>query len=104
MKNKKEGPGWVCLWERLIRKMGDFVLVHDGTRNPGQFEFPPDEVRFYTRVYQWVIDGEPVNTFVKFKYDLREGEVDVDLTWREPKKKVQREGMVLTNAKEKMNG
>ena len=77
---------WMCLWERLIKDAGAFVLVHDGQRNPGQFEFPPEEIRFYTRTYRLLIDGEPVNTWVKFKYDLREGEVSVDLTWREPDK------------------
>jgi len=59
-------------------------LVHDGQKNPGQFQFPPEEVRFYTRTYRWLIDGKPVNTWVKFIYDLREGEATVEATFHEP--------------------
>lgn len=88
---------WECFWERLIRRSPEWVLVHDGQRNPGQFEFPPEEVRFYTRVYRWLIDGEPVNTWAKFVYDLREGEATVHLTYHEPgfKGEQTKETMVL---------
>lgn len=86
--------GWVCLWERFVQQLG-LVLVHDGQRNPGQFEFPPEEVRFYTKTYQVHLDGQPVKTWVKFRYDLREGEVGVDLTWREPDKN-QKETMEMS--------
>lgn len=96
---------WVCLWERLIKESPEFVLIKDGQQNPGQFKFPPEEVRFYTRIYQMVLERGPVRTWVKFVYDLREGEVSVDLTWHDPRrrKKVE-ESMTMAVPKEVMNG
>ena len=76
---------WMCFWERkLFHKSREWELVHDGQQNPGQFQFPPEEVRFYTRTYRWILDGTPVNTWVKFIYDLREGEATVEATFHEP--------------------
>lgn len=75
---------WMCDWEKLLKRTGLFVLVHDGQNNPGQFKLPPEEVRFYTRTYRMVLVGGPVNTWVKFKYDLREDEVNIDVTYHEP--------------------
>ena len=103
----KEDKSWICCWEKLVKKwgLGEFRLVHDGQRNPGQFEFPPEEVRFYTKVYRWFVDGQPVDTWVKFKYDLREGEVGVDVTFHDPtkpQKKAEKESMVLSNPKESL--
>ena len=94
---------WICSWEKLCIVLG-FVLLHDGQRNPGQFKFPPGEVRFYTKVYQGMMDGKPISSYVKFKYDLREGEVGMEITWRDPRRKIEREEMVLRNAKEVING
>ena len=76
---------WMCDWEKLLKQTGVFVLVHDGQNNPGQFVLPPEEVRFYTRTYRMILGGQPVNTWVKFRYDLREEEVALDVTYREPK-------------------
>ena len=94
---------WMCDWEKLMIKTGLFKLVHDGQHNPGQFELPPEEVRFYTKTYQMILSEGPVHTWVKFKYDLREGEVSVDLTWHEPKEKTRHEEMAMTNVKEVVN-
>ena len=80
------GPSWVSCWEELCKTLG-FRLVHDGQRNPGQFELPPEEVRFYTRLYQGMLDGQPISTFVKFIYDERKGEVDMEISMRDPRKK-----------------
>ena len=97
---------WVLSWEKFIQMwgLGEFRLIHDGQRNPGQFEFPPDQVKFYTKTYQWFLDGKPVKTFVKFKYDLREGEATMIVTFHNPREKTEREEMVLRNAKEVLNG
>ena len=88
---------WMCLWERLCINMG-LVLIKDGQHNPGQFELPPEDVRFYTMIYRGTMDGKFINTWVKFIYDEREGEVDVEITCRDPKLKG-REKMVLTMPK-----
>jgi len=55
----------VCPLEEFFRDILGFKLVHDGQRNPGQFKFPPDEVRCFTRRYK------KDNTGVLFQYDLR---------------------------------
>jgi hypothetical protein len=97
---------WVSGWEKLVQRfgLGRFVLVHDGQRNPGQFELPPEDVRFYTKIYRWEIDGKFINTWVKFKYDLRDNEVGMDLTFHDPLKpkgsKRQKESLVMWNPKE----
>lgn len=98
---KSKGPGWVCVWERVARQVG-FVLVHDGQRNPGQFKLAPEDVRYYTKKYRWRIDGQFVNTWLTFVYDMRKGEVDVEVSYKEPKsQRTRRETMVL---KEVLNG
>ena len=85
MANNKHGPSWVCCWEKLCITLG-FRLLHDGQNNPGQFVLPPEEVRFYTRFYQGMMDGKPISTFVKFIYDEREGEVSADISMRDPQR------------------
>jgi len=86
MSENKHGPSWVSVWEELCITLG-FKLVHDGQRNPGQFALPPEEVRFYTRLYQGMLDGQPISTYVKFIYDERKGEVDMDISMRDPRRK-----------------
>lgn len=76
-------------WEELCITLG-FRLLHDGQQNPGQFELPPDQVRFYTRLYQGMMDGKPISTFVKFIYDEREGEVDMEISIRDPRRNAKR--------------
>lgn len=69
---------WMCMWERrLFHRSGWWRLVHDGQENPGQFQFPPEEIRFYTRTYRLCLDGELLSTWVRFVYDLREGDSTV---------------------------
>lgn len=100
-KNKR----WICGWEQLCIDFG-FTLLHNGQNNPGQFELPPEEVRFYTMLYQGVLDGAPISTYVKFIYDLREGEVDMQMSWRDPrtkKKKAEKSKLDMPAIKEVLN-
>jgi len=63
-----------CLWEKMV-KLAGFRLIHDG-----QYE---EEQLFYTRVYRLGLDGELVNTWLRFKYDLRTGYADVSISWED---------------------
>jgi len=73
----------MCLLERFFRDNG-FKLIHDGQRNPVQFQLPPEEVRFFTRKYRLSIDGHFVNTWVVFKYDERSQFADFEMYSKEP--------------------
>ena len=83
----------MCLLERFFRNNG-FKLVHDGQKNPGQFQFSPEEVRYYTRKYRLQIDHEWQNTWVVFKYDERSQFADFEIYSREPNNRG-REKMVM---------
>lgn len=65
--------GKMCFWERVAIQAG-FQLVHDGSHSPGELQrkLGATETKFYTRKYRWFLDGQPVNTWVKFVYDDRE--------------------------------
>lgn len=86
----------MCRLEKLLISVG-FELVHDGQRNPGQFELPPEEIVCYTRKYRLRMDGIPVNTWAKFTYDGRSQVADFELYSRDPDLKG-REKMLLENA------
>ena len=88
----QEVPKVMCGLEILLRIIG-FRLTHDGQRNPGQFQLPPDDVTYYTRTYRGWLDGKPINAEVKFIYDRRNAFIGVDLNM--PKHK--REKMVMTD-------
>ena len=98
MISQQSGPSWMCLWERLCIDMG-MKLIHDGKNNPVQFKLPPEQVRFYTRTYQGYMDGQPISAYVKFIYDEREGEVDVEISSKDPHAKG-REVMSMSMPKE----
>lgn len=83
----------MCLLEKIIQKAG-FELVHDGQKNPGQFELPAKEIARFTRKYRWKIDGQFVNTWVTFMYDKREQLADVEFYTKDPALKG-REKMLL---------
>lgn len=78
MKNKK--PWWMCLleWDSYCNNP-DWELVHDGQRNPGQFEFPPKDVRYFTRKYRSKKRGgwDGLVRGVTFQYDLRTRSADI---------------------------
>lgn len=71
----------MCFWERVLIQAG-FRLVHDGQKNPGQFELAPKDVRFYTRKYRWFLDDAPVNCWVTLVYDDRECH-DITISYRD---------------------
>lgn len=60
----------ICLLEKILKKTG-FKLTHDGQRNPGQFQFPAEEITCFTRKYRLQMDGEWQNTWATFHYDER---------------------------------
>lgn len=100
----------MCLLERLFAEVG-FKVIHDGQRNPGQFEFPADEIRFFTRKYRLFMDDEPLNTWAVFKYDRRSNLADFEVYSRDPdivrkSKSSERQEMSLNtqDAKEVLNG
>ena len=61
------------LLEPAIRAFG-FRCVYDGSKRE-DFE-NGGTPSFFWRVYRWFIDGRPVNTWIKFTYDLRTGRSD----------------------------
>lgn len=75
--NSKEPEIMRCLLERIIARTA--VLVFDGEvsrKDPVIVDKPT----FYTRVYRIVLDGEPINTWVRFIYDLRDGWADMRIS------------------------
>jgi len=101
MTNNKR-KAWICRTEQLFINLGA-VLIHDGLKNPGQFEFPPDEVGFYTRYYQCKMDGQFISTWVLFKYDKRTGWADFEVTHRDPrtgKKEIERRRLKMSETSE----
>ena len=71
-------PWWMCELERYFFNHADWKLVHDGQRNPGQFEFPPKDVRCFTRRYRTNgIDKMLGIHGIIFRYDLRGVVADV---------------------------
>ena len=76
--NNKKIPWWMCSLEEYYFGSPDWELVHDGQQNPGQFEFPPSEIRYFTRRYKCISERE--GRFMgawgaTFSYDLRDGVV-----------------------------
>lgn len=72
-------PWWMCVLEEYVWRHPDWELVHDGQRNPGQFEFPPDDVRKFTRRYRCIGDTALMGIIwgITFLYDLRYEIADV---------------------------
>lgn len=63
-----------CLFERAIKNMG-FRLIHDGSKESRDVKWLSAPT-FFTRTYRSYVDGQPVNTFIRFTYDLRTGDAD----------------------------
>lgn len=70
-----------CLLERLVSRTA--ILVYDGKlhREPVQIDNPT----FYTRVYHLVLDGKPVNTWIRFIYNQRDGWADMRISLKDLK-------------------
>lgn len=75
--NKK--PYWMCLLEWEKANDPNWELVHNGQMNPGQFEFPPEDVRYFTRKYRNKIKMGFMGlvSSITFKYDRRSGFGDI---------------------------
>ena len=62
---------WMCtLEEEGYWRSPDWELVHDGQRNPCQFDFPSNDIRCFTRKYRRK-HGYGFLNGITFKYDLR---------------------------------
>lgn len=76
---EKKKPWWMCNLEEYFWENPEWELIHDGQRNPGQFEFPPDDIRCFTRRYKCI--GKSglwgIVWGITFQYDLRSGGADV---------------------------
>lgn len=66
-----------CLLERMAVRAG-FELVHDGKAGK---QFGVEDPALYTRVYRLKLDGEFVNTYIRFKYDNRTRYADFSISW-----------------------
>lgn len=62
-----------CLLEKtLMIPFGHcFELIHDGGKTGSML---------YTKLYMLKIDGKPVNTFLRFTYDLRAGYGELEIS------------------------
>lgn len=76
-------PRWMCIpeWEHYFNSP-DWDLVHNGQQNPDRFNFPPDEVRCFTRKYRSTKSKgwQGLVRSVTFQYDLRNGHGHADIT------------------------
>lgn len=68
---KGRPQGISCLVEEVVKVSGMFKLVHDGSESGS---------RYYTKTYQMVLDGQPLKTWVRFRYDLRDNWADVRIS------------------------
>lgn len=95
--------GGMCFWEKVCIAAG-FRLVHDGSNSPGELQqkLGVNDTKFYIKEYRWYLDGKPVNTWVKFKYDEREA-VDVSVSYKD-KTNGRKGELVLEQVKEAIKG
>ena len=70
-----------CLLERLVSRTA--ILVYDGKLNSTPVQI--DNPSFYTRVYRLALDGKPVNTWIRFIYNQRDGWADMRISVRDLK-------------------
>jgi hypothetical protein len=70
-----------CMVEKAFKNMG-FVLVHDGSRETKDINWL-SKPTFFTRTLRLKLDGEFVDTWVKFTYDLRTGDADFRISHRD---------------------
>lgn len=70
---QRKKPWWMISLEWDMLNSGNWELVHDGQQNPLQFEFPPEEVKYFTRKYKWIRGSGWLGLLrgVTFRYDLR---------------------------------
>ncbi len=73
--------GLVKFLERALTNTDWFVLLHDGYRRTDKDQV--SDPTFYTRLYRMRLDGEFVNTWIKFVYNLRDNWADFELSWHD---------------------
>ena len=79
--------GFVRRFEESLLNSGFLQLLTDGAHDGQQqgslpVRTPLSEPSFYTKKYRRLLDGVPVNTVVKFVYNLREGWADFDIYYK----------------------
>lgn len=70
-----------CLLERIIARTA--ILVYDGKLNSTPVQI--DNPSFYTRVYRLKLDGQPVNTWIRFIYNKRDNWADMRISVKDLK-------------------
>lgn len=75
-KHVRRTIGIVKFIERFVINTGWFKTIHDGSQPTGNVPGDTESPQFYTRRYRMELDGEPVNTFVKFVYNYRDNWAD----------------------------
>ncbi len=78
----KHTIGLVKFIERALWNTGWFVLTKDGSTQPTDVSWL-DTPSFYTKVYRMKLDGEYVNTWVRFIYNERDNWADFEMTYRD---------------------
>jgi hypothetical protein len=68
-----------CLWEKIVQGYGG-VLVQDSSSIITDSGIKPT---FYIRVYRFKIDGEFINTWIKFTYWERDDLADIDVSFKD---------------------
>jgi hypothetical protein len=66
--------------ENAVRNTGWFVLVKDGSKEPIDINWL-DTPSFYTKLYRMKLDGEFVNTWVRFVYNTRDNWADFEMRY-----------------------
>lgn len=75
-KHVRRTIGIVRFVERFVVNTGWFRLIHDGSQPTGNVPGDTGSQQFYTKHYRMELDGEPVNTFIRFVYDYRNNWAD----------------------------
>ncbi len=69
-------PEIQCLLEKVFLSIG-FRVVHDGEQ---AHDFPDaGKPSFYTRTLRWYVDNKPVDTWIRFIYNLRTRDADLQI-------------------------
>lgn len=74
--------GLVKFLEKALWNTDWFVLIKDGSTQPTDVNWL-DMPSFYTKVYRMKLDGELVNTWVRFIYNLRDNWADFEISYRD---------------------
>lgn len=67
--------------ENAVQNTGWFVVVKDGSKEPTDVNWLTTP-SFYTKLYRMKLDGEFVNTWLRFVYNYRDNWADFEMTYR----------------------